>query len=297
MTKTCIIVVTYNGDQWIQRCLQSGHIAESDVIVIDNGSTDNTLGIIRDKFPQTHLIQSGENLGFGKANNIGINYALKNKYEYILLLNQDAWIESNWIPECITMMEQLDLSLISPVQLSAEKQIDAKFSEHITRYSRGKDFARIKDKSTMPAYTTFFNAACWLVKSDAFRQIGMFNPIFPHYGEDNEFLNRMTYSHLKYAILPKYEVIHDRHYRVEPSSFSYLSNRAYVSSLKILTNINMSRFNSVRLFLQTSTRDSLHSMLLFKFTKSFATMYACLKALFNIKHILGSRIFPNSNAI
>ena len=84
------IIVTFNGEQWIRNCLLS--IRESSIsshiIVVDNSSTDETINIIILEFPEVTLIQNEINLGFGKANNIGIQFALKKSATFLLLLNQ-----------------------------------------------------------------------------------------------------------------------------------------------------------------------------------------------------------------
>ena len=92
--KILVIVVTYNGMKWVDRCL--GSLSKSkipvDVIVIDNGSTDGTPDYIAEYFPEMKIVATGENHGFGRANNIGFRHAMKNGYEYVYLLNQDAWV-------------------------------------------------------------------------------------------------------------------------------------------------------------------------------------------------------------
>ena len=76
--KVFIIIVSYNGEQWIQKNLESLKQSSYPVktIVIDNNSSDTTVSITK-TFPEVQLILSNENLGFGKANNIAIKEALK----------------------------------------------------------------------------------------------------------------------------------------------------------------------------------------------------------------------------
>ena len=91
------IIVSYNGIKWIDNCLSSliNSNVKTDVIAVDNGSTDGTLAYLKQCKWLTYLHASEENLGFGKANNIGLEIAHRKKYKYIFLLNQDAWVESN----------------------------------------------------------------------------------------------------------------------------------------------------------------------------------------------------------
>ena len=84
MNRTYIIIVTYNGMKWLEACLSS--CRKYSVIVIDNNSSDNTVSFIEQKYPNTILLKQNKNLGFGAANNIGINYALQNNADYVFLL-------------------------------------------------------------------------------------------------------------------------------------------------------------------------------------------------------------------
>ena len=71
--KVLTIIVTYNGMKWLDRCLGSLRTSSvpSDVLVVDNGSTDGSPAYIQENFPEVMLHCTGENLGFGKANKIG----------------------------------------------------------------------------------------------------------------------------------------------------------------------------------------------------------------------------------
>ena len=83
--------------KWIDKCINSvlNSTLYAKIILIDNGSTDGTLEYISNNFPQAIILPNQKNLGFGKANNLGIEYALSHNCDYVYLLNQDAWIEEN----------------------------------------------------------------------------------------------------------------------------------------------------------------------------------------------------------
>lgn len=95
MMKILTIIVSYNFEPWIDRCLGSlkASLQPTDTLVIDNGSSDRTVEILRKNYPEIRLIANHANLGFGKANNIGMQIALKEDYDAVFLLNQDAWID------------------------------------------------------------------------------------------------------------------------------------------------------------------------------------------------------------
>ena len=88
--KILAIVITYNGIQWIDKCIGSLYSSNLpvDVIVVDNLSTDGTPEYIAQNFPKVELVRSKENLGFAGGNNIGLQKAINENYDYIFLLNQ-----------------------------------------------------------------------------------------------------------------------------------------------------------------------------------------------------------------
>ena len=103
MANILVVIVTFNASKWVKKCL--GSVEDSslpaDVLVIDNGSTDDTLPLIRKHVPQVRIIEAGENLGFGAANNKGFRIALDEGYQFAYLLNQDAWLEPDTLEKLV----------------------------------------------------------------------------------------------------------------------------------------------------------------------------------------------------
>ena len=99
--KVAVIVINYNGKQHIARCLQSildQTYKSIETVAVDNASTDGSLEIIHQNFPQIKLIQTGYNAGWGIACNVGI---AATQSEYIALLNNDAFMDKNCIAEMV----------------------------------------------------------------------------------------------------------------------------------------------------------------------------------------------------
>lgn len=94
-----VIIVNYNGLRYLKACFDSLHeklrgIAY-EIIVIDNNSKDESCNYIREQYPTVVLIESTENLGFGKGNNEAVKHA---KGNYVLLLNNDTILQDNLVP-------------------------------------------------------------------------------------------------------------------------------------------------------------------------------------------------------
>lgn len=105
MTKSTIVIPNYNGIKYIQACLESlygGTTKEIEVIVVDNASTDGSMELVRDKFPQVRLIVNQENTGFSYAVNQGIQASTT---PYVILLNNDTQVDLSFVHELEKAMD------------------------------------------------------------------------------------------------------------------------------------------------------------------------------------------------
>lgn len=222
IAKIFVIIVTYKGHLWYDRCFTSLRNSEYPVqtIVIDNASNDGTVEYIREHFPEIYLKESKGNLGFGRANNIGMRCALDNGCDYVFLLNQDAWIEPNTIGELVRIAEKYpNYGLLGPVQVNKEK---TKVLNGVIQFLINPDnvnhklFSDLILGSVEDVYPVAeINAAAWLLPRKTLETIGGFDPIFLHYGEDWNYLSRVLYHGLKVGLVPHVQVVHDCKDRVE----------------------------------------------------------------------------------
>lgn len=215
-TKLFVIIVTYKGKQWYDRCFAS--LRESTVpvntIVIDNASNDGTVGYIKENYPEIHLIASDENLGFGRANNIGMRYALDNDCDYVFLLNQDAWVEPDTFEKLVGIHQRhSEYGLLGPVQVNAEK---TKVLDGVIHFLVNPDNINIDMFSDLMMGTVDevypvaeINAAAWLLPRKTLETVGGFDPLFLHYGEDWNYLSRVLYHKMKVGLTPHIQVVHD----------------------------------------------------------------------------------------
>jgi GT2 family glycosyltransferase len=271
MNKIYAIVVTFNGKLWYDKCFSS--LAQSSIpvntIVIDNASSDDTVEFIKTKYPEIILIKSEKNLGFGQANNIGIRYALENNADYFFLLNQDAWIESNTIIDLINLSENNpEYGILSPFHLNSKKnKIENGFMHYITD-SKITDPSIINDmyfRKFKDIYDTkYVNAAAWLLPRKTVEIIGGFDPLFFHYGEDDNYMHRVIFHQMKIGICPKITICHDTENRI--INKKYITETSKKSLLVEFTNIN----NNINIykFLLYSFKKSTMKFLKFNFKNS-----------------------------
>jgi len=213
--KTFAVIVTYNGMKWIKDCLNS--VLDSSIpvsiIVIDNCSTDGTVEFIKSNFHQALLIDQKENLGFGRANNIGLSIALKESADYVFLLNQDAFLEKNTIEELIKVAQKnTEYGILSPIHKNGNgTELDQSFCHYVGKPS-GLNFVSdfVLDNAKKDVYSVpMINAAAWLIPRITLETVGGFDPSFFLYGEDDNYCQRVLYHNFKIGIVPIVFIKHD----------------------------------------------------------------------------------------
>lgn len=216
MSSVTTIIVTYNGSTWIKRCidalLESSH--PTSILVLDNASTDDTLSILQSYEDRIRLIPLNENKFFGGANNIGIIEVLQSPTDYIFLLNQDAYVEKDTIGQLVqTANAHPELGIVCPMQMAPNGiDVDRAFKKYLKKETNKDGFLSVR----------FANAAAWLIPTSVVWKVGLFHPIFLHYGEDNHYASRCQYHGYKIAVLPDVKVIHDRSQFVDEPQKLYL---------------------------------------------------------------------------
>lgn len=204
--KVFVIIVTYNGARWIDKNIQS-LLASSypvNIIVADNCSTDDSVALLKN-YPKVQLIETGANLGFGKANNLAMQKALEQGADCLFLLNQDAWVFEDTIAKLVDVIaSNAKTGIVSPVHYVADEEtLDSNFKTYLDRSTPlpGNDhlFA-----------TTFVNAAAWMLSRECVEKVGLFEPLFGHYGEDRNYCDRVLYHGFSIYIDTASRIVHDR---------------------------------------------------------------------------------------
>ena len=210
--KIFAIIVTYKGMRWYDKCFSSLRESTMPVqtVVVDNTPCDEDAEYIKAHFPEVHLIKTNENLGFGKANNLGMRYALDNGCDYVFLLNQDTWlIQNESIAELVAIAEaHPEYGIVSPMHLTATQD------KLFMMIGLGQDnMPLISDlylQNIDTIYeTNYVNAAAWLLPRKILLEVGGFTPIFQQYAEDDDYINRVLYHHYKIGVCPSIKIVHD----------------------------------------------------------------------------------------
>lgn len=215
ITRAAIVVVSFNGRPWIDRCIQSclTQTIANTVYLVDNASSDGTYEHVKNTYPSVRAIRLDKNQGFGAGNNCGISNALNAGHEYVLLLNQDAWLPAETLEGLVSFMDsQPTVSLCSPLHCSPDlTQIDRKtYAWYLATHAQDWlcDISLGKCQDWYPVRGV--NAAIWFARATVFREIGGFDPVFFMYGEDDDFLDRLAHHHRVFAFLPHLRAVHLR---------------------------------------------------------------------------------------
>ena len=121
-----VVILNYNGARWLQACLDAvlaTRYSKFSVIVIDNASTDDSLALIRSSYSQVTLFTQTENKGFSAGNNVGIQHALNNGSDYVVLLNPDTKVKPNWLSALVAVGErESEVGVLGAVQLCYDSE-------------------------------------------------------------------------------------------------------------------------------------------------------------------------------
>lgn len=239
--KLFVIVVTYKGKQWYDRCFSS--LRESTIpiqtIVVDNASNDGSVEYIREHFPEIYLIESKENLGFGKGNNLGLRYAYEQGCDYVFLLNQDTWVDPDMFEKLVVVSKRHpDFGIIAPVHMSADKQSLCMMMEYQSNLYMYRMLSDLYCGNVKEIYeTNYVNAAGWLLPRNTLSTLGGFDPLIFHYGEDDDYVNRARYHGVRIGICFGARMVH---YGFSDEWSKKLLSQARIDDLELYLDLNRS---------------------------------------------------------
>jgi hypothetical protein len=200
--RVAVVIVVWNAKKYVMECLgslreQCGKVY-SEVIVVDNASTDGSAELVEEMFPEFRLIRNPENFGFAKANNIGIAQC---SADYICLVNSDV----KFLDDCISPMvgylaEHPEVGMLGPKMLAASGEVRRSTMRFPTvwnnfcrafgldslfkgsRFFGGMMMSDFDHQTTAPVEV--LNGWFLVVRASAIEKVGMLDPQFFMYGED-----------------------------------------------------------------------------------------------------------------
>ena len=190
-----IIIVTFNSSLVIESCLSKLNTKKYDVVVVDNASTDNTIQIVENSFPEVIIIKLDQNIGYGRANNIALKKA---ETDFALILNPDAFINENDIEKILFQIQkETKIALAAPLLLNHYPALQSDIENQL----------KVVESNLLEKFDEFFSVkyiigAVLFLKMNIFRKIGFFDENIFLYYEDDEISWRAVKSGYIAAIIP-----------------------------------------------------------------------------------------------
>ncbi len=226
MADVTVIVVTWNSSEFIERCLSSIHSSRGKidcrVVVVDNRSEDETLKLVRSRYPAVEVIENRTNVGFAAANNQALR-TIETRYAF--LLNPDAELLEGSLPAMVEFMEATPAAwaagaaLVNPDE--SPQQYGVRFptawnilceSFFLDRlFPRSRLVARHKElykDQTRPRAVDFVQGAALIVRADAVNAVGGLDEQFFMYFEESDWCFRMMQAGGKIYFVPQAHVRH-----------------------------------------------------------------------------------------
>lgn len=228
-----VIIVTYNGEKYIQNCLDSllrQRWKNFRVLIVDNSSTDTTLECIKKYQIDKRIIvlKNDKNLGFAKANNIGIRFSLeKLKPDHMLLLNQDTVVQDNLLEQFLYWHNKEGPAAFSPKILIKKNRriwwIGTKIfskSELLKKFKLAVSYHVDKEKPdffvfSKPIELEAISGCTLFLPKEIINTVGLFDERFFMYMEDLDYSLRMRKMGYKLLLIPNTVVLHDVHLESE----------------------------------------------------------------------------------
>ncbi len=202
MTEVAVVILNYNGKKFLQQFLPSviTHSSEAEIIVADNGSTDDSISFLAKEFSSIRVIKSDQNLGFCG----GYNFALKQvEAKYYVLLNSDVEVTAGWIDPIIQLFESNPkIGAIQPKLLSKNKPDEFEYAGAAGGlidtlgypFCRGRIFDQMEKEQgqyndVVPVF--WATGACHFVRAELYHQLGGLDEDYFAHMEEIDFCWRL----------------------------------------------------------------------------------------------------------
>lgn len=226
LPRLSVIIVTYNSRDHIDRCLGSlvehAPAIEHDIVVVDNASTDDTSAAIRARWTGVRVIEAGANLGFARANNLGIQ---QTSGDLILLLNPDTIVQAGSIDTLISALDaRPDAAVAGPRLVDGDGRAELSFGAMMSPLAELRQKALVggndRGISAVSAYVEWLthrprevdwvSGACLLVRRADAEAVGLMDERYFMYAEDVDFCAAVRARGRRVLFAPSAEVVHLR---------------------------------------------------------------------------------------
>lgn len=212
-----IILLNWNTPQHSFNCISSVlkycDNRNFDIILADNGSTDDSFNFLKENFPDLHFIDNKKNLGFAEGNNKALEYSIKSGFRYSFLLNSDTEVEEDFIQPLLNYLNKNEhVGAVQPAIYWMHKREKlwngpSYFNPYFgITYSKNKNKPSKESKITKPDWLT---GCAMMIRNDVLKESGLFNERFFLYYEDVDLSFRIRKTGYELHYLPDVKVYHE----------------------------------------------------------------------------------------
>ncbi len=215
------VVVTYDALPWIGQCLES--LAGVETVVVDNGSQDDTVAFVRERFPDVRVIES-ENRGLGAGWNVGVH---ETSGPYVLLLNADAWLVEGALDRLVDFAETRPrAAVVGPRLLNPDGTLQRSVRGFPTLWRLATEYLFLRKLAPRSsAFNAFYAGgfdhdevrdvevvmgACMLVRREAIEQVGDCDEDYFLFSEETDWCYRFHEAGWQVVFVPGAECVHVR---------------------------------------------------------------------------------------
>lgn len=214
--KVSFVVLNWNNfkdTKEVVQCLERLDYPNFDIIIVDNDSKDGSARLLESCFPQYPFIRSATNSGYSGGNNLGIEYALRMKSEYVAIVNNDIVIDNDkLLDEVIAYMEESGAEILGPkIERLETRETVSVYNDspwwNLVRKVMVKNGQARRDEAREEYNSLLLLGAFLVIKSEVFGAIGKMNEDFFMYCEENEMLLRANLHRISIAYYPQVKVL------------------------------------------------------------------------------------------
>jgi GT2 family glycosyltransferase len=233
----CCVIVNWNGCRDTLDCLaalREQEYGNLQIVVVDNGSTDNSVKQIRSAFPKVRLIETGKNLGYSVGCNAGLRVALAGDSEFIWLLNNDTICPSDTLRKLVRQAKASpEAGLVGTVLYYAHDpaRVQAWGGGKISPWIAYNTHFRAPTKFGRNCYTTFASA---LARRGMLEEVGSLYEGFFMYCDDSDLCLRMQKTRWKIVIAEDTAVLHKEGASTTASEKPFMTKIVTVSNLRFI---------------------------------------------------------------
>lgn len=214
-----ISILNYNNFLATKKCVNSVLFSKqknTEIYVVDNNSSDNSFLNLKREFPKLKITKSKVNGGYAAGHKISVSYAIKNKFDFIWILNNDLKVRKNTLEPLVASALKLGLGLYGSITLKSESPDIINFGGGLAddislpfNYNSFQNYSLEKYlKDPKPRVVQSIEGSSFLIPIDIINNHGFMREDFFMYGEETDYCYRLNKLGIKSFVVPESIVIH-----------------------------------------------------------------------------------------